>query len=320
MAPGRAPKPGAPGGGGPAGQRGVNIVFRAGLLYNGVTFAGARGLPGGAAARFGGEAVKKERRIVVKVGTSTLTHPSGKLFLERIDKLARVVSDVQNAGHKVVLVTSGAIGVGVSAIGLPRRPEELKYKQAAAAIGQCRLMHLYDKLFGEYGRVVSQILLSRPDTDIPERRENLLRTFEALLEWDVLPIVNENDSVSPEEIESARSKIFGDNDTLSAIVARLIRADLLVLLTDIDGLYDADPHQNPGARLVPRVSEITPALRQASGGAGSARGTGGMQTKLAAAEIALECGFDMVVANGASPSLLAEIVAGKDVGTLFRRD
>ncbi len=249
-----------------------------------------------------------------------MTHPSGKLFLERIDKLARVVSDVQNAGHKVVLVTSGAIGVGVSAIGLPRRPEELKYKQAAAAIGQCRLMHLYDKLFGEYGRVVSQILLSRPDTDIPERRENLLRTFEALLEWDVLPIVNENDSVSPEEIESARSKIFGDNDTLSAIVARLIRADLLVLLTDIDGLYDADPHQNPGARLVPRVSEITPALRQASGGAGSARGTGGMQTKLAAAEIALECGFDMVVANGASPSLLAEIVAGKDVGTLFRRD
>lgn len=260
------------------------------------------------------------RRVVVKLGTSTITHPSGSLNLRFLERLARVMSDLKGDGKELVLVSSGAISVGMGALALPERPGELRYKQAAAAVGQCRLMHVYDKIFGEYGIKVAQILLSRPDVDDGERRDNLISTFGALAEWGILPIVNENDSVSPEEIEEVRTKAFGDNDRLSAMVARLIGADLLVLLTDIDGLYDSDPRRNPGARLIARVSEIDAALRDASGGSGSPRGTGGMAAKLAAAEIALASGFDMVIAKGEDPSLLYEIADGRAVGTLFRRE
>ncbi len=261
----------------------------------------------------------QKRRIVVKVGTSTITHSTSLLNLQRLDALARAMTDLRNAGNELILVSSGAIAVGVGAMGLEKRPDELRFKQAAAAVGQCRLMHIYDKLFGEYGQQVSQILLSRPDVEEPERRHNLISTFEALIEWGVLPVVNENDSVSPEEIEQTHTRMFGDNDTLSAIVARLVRADLLVLLTDIDGLYDSDPRSNKSAKLISEVSEITDELLRASGGAGSARGTGGMLTKLSAAGIALEAGFDMVIARGDRPELLYDIADGKPVGTLFRR-
>lgn len=260
------------------------------------------------------------KRVVVKVGTSTLTHDTGRLHLERLDMLARTLSDLQNGGAEMILVTSGAIGAGVSALGLAAKPSALREKQAAAAVGQCRLMHLYDKLFAEYGRSVAQILLTRADVDDPERKGNLLAAFEALLEWGVLPVVNENDSVSPEEIEAEHTRIFGDNDTLSAVVAALVNADLLVLLSDIDGLYTGDPRHDPGARLIPHVGRITQAMRDTAGGAGSSRGTGGMLTKLSAGQIALDGGFSMCIANGAEPRILYDIMAGKDVGTLFRKE
>ena len=263
--------------------------------------------------------MNSKRRVVVKIGTSTITHKTGKLNLRRLDTLARVMTDLRNAGSDLILVSSGAIATGAGTLGLASFPNELRFKQAAAAVGQCRLMHVYDKLFGEYGQQVAQILLSRQDIDEPDRRHNLISTFEALLEWGVLPVVNENDSVTPEEIEHAGTRIFGDNDTLSAVVAKLVGADLLVLLTDIDGLYDSDPRENPSAALIPEVSEITDALRAASGGAGSARGTGGMITKLSAASIALESGFEMVIARGDNPEALYDIAAGKKVGTRFRQ-
>jgi glutamate 5-kinase len=192
-------------------------------------------------------------RIVVKVGTSTLTHETGKPNLRRLDELASALSDLKNAGSEIILVSSGAIAVGASKLGMKERPAELRLKQAAASVGQCELMHIYDKLFAEYGYTVGQILLTGEDVEHPGRRENLLHTFLALLKLGVVPVVNENDSVSFDEIETGQCKVLGDNDTLSAIVARLISADLLVLLTDIDGLYDADPRENPGARIIPMV-------------------------------------------------------------------
>ena len=257
------------------------------------------------------------QRIVVKVGTSTLTHESGSFNLRSMEHLVRVLADLQGMGHEIILVSSGAIGVGTARLGLPERPKELRMKQAAAAVGQCRMMHLYDKLFSEYNHCVSQILLTGEDVEAPLRAEHLRGTFSALLEMGVIPVVNENDSVSSAEIETGRHKVLGDNDTLSAIVAALCEVDLLVLLSDIDGLYEADPHTHPGAKLIHQVKELTPEILEMAGGAGTWRGTGGMATKLSAAKIAMEAGCDMVITNGARMEDLYDIVEGRDIGTRF---
>ena len=256
-------------------------------------------------------------RIVVKVGTSSLTHDTGRLNLPNMDLLARTLSDLEGMGHEIVLVSSGAIGVGSTKLGLKERPKELRMKQAAAAVGQCAIMHLYDKLFGEYNRMVAQILLTGEDVDAPVRAEHLHNTFESLLELGVIPVVNENDSVSSAEIETGKYKVLGDNDTLSAIVARLVGADLLVLLSDIDGLYTANPHTHPDAKLIPLVEDITPEVMALADGAGSALGTGGMSTKLRASRMVTSSGADMVIANGAHPELLYDIAEGRAAGTRF---
>ena len=261
--------------------------------------------------------VTAKKRIVVKVGTSTLTHNSGALDLRSIEKLVRVLADLRGNGYELILVSSGAIAVGTAKLGLSERPRELRIKQAAAAVGQCRIMHIYDTLFGEYNCTVAQILLTGDDVDDPERAAHLKATFTALLEMGVIPVVNENDSVSAAEIETGQHKILGDNDTLSAIVAKLCDADLLVLFSDIDGLYDADPRTNKSARLLSRIETLTDDILSMAGGAGSWRGTGGMATKLNAAHIAMNAGCDMVITNGSSPENLYEIVEGKSVGTLF---
>lgn len=256
-------------------------------------------------------------RIVIKVGTSTLAYPTGHVNLRRISRLCRVLSDFKNAGHEVILVSSGAIAVGVAELQMGARPTELRYKQAAAAVGQCNIMHIYDKLFSEYTCSVAQILLTGDDVDDPLRAEHLSNTFSALLEMGVIPIVNENDSVSSAEIETGHNKILGDNDTLSAIVAKLCKADLLVLLSDIDGLFDADPHSNPDAKLIPCVSELTEEVLHLAGGSGTWRGTGGMATKLNAAGIAMAAGVEMVITNGSRMEDIYGIVAGQPIGTRF---
>ena len=260
---------------------------------------------------------KQVRRLVVKVGTSTLTRDTGSLNLQNMERLARVLSDLEGMGYQVVLVSSGAIGIGTKKLRLDARPTELRMKQATAAVGQCIMMHIYDKLFAEYNRTVAQILLTGEDVDAPVRSEHLHNTFEALLELGVIPVVNENDSVSSAEIETGQCKVLGDNDTLSAIVARLCGADLLVLLSDIDGLYDADPRTHPEAQLIHHVEAVTPELRAMAGGAGTWRGTGGMATKLNAAQIALDAGIEMVIANGSNIESLYDIVNGADIGTRF---
>lgn len=257
------------------------------------------------------------QRIVVKVGTSTLLRESGGVNFREMDALARVLSDLKNMGSEIILVSSGAIGVGTVKLGLPKRPAELRRKQAAAAVGQCELMHLYDKFFGEYSQTVAQILLTDADVEDPHRREHLTGTFDAILDMGVIPVVNENDSVSSSEIETGSRKVLGDNDTLSAIVAGLCRADLLVLLSDIDGLYDADPRKDPAAQLIPRVTAITPEIEALAGGGGTKWGTGGMATKLSAARYAMEKGIDMVIANSDKLDALYDIVEGKPVGTRF---
>lgn len=261
--------------------------------------------------------MEKKQRIVVKVGTSTLTHDSGNLDLRSMEHLVRTLSDLSGMGHEIILVTSGAIAVGTAKLGLPERPKELRMKQATAAVGQCRMMHLYDKLFSEYNRSMAQILLTGDDVEEEDRAMHLRSTFSALLEMGVIPVVNENDSVSSAEIETGHHKVLGDNDTLSAIVARLCNADLLVLMSDINGLYDADPKTHPDAKLLHHVHEITPEILEMAGGAGSWRGTGGMATKLTAARIAMESGCDMVITNGARMEDLYGIVAGEDIGTRF---
>lgn len=259
----------------------------------------------------------QKQRIVVKVGTSTLTHSSGSLDLRSMERLVRVLADLSGSGREVILVTSGAIAVGTARMGLDERPRALRMKQAAAAVGQCRMMHIYDKLFSEYNCTVAQILLTGDDVEDPVRAGHLKNTFGSLLELGILPVVNENDSVSSAEIETGHHKVLGDNDTLSAIVAELCGADLLVLLSDIDGLYDRDPKRDPGAKLLHHVAELTPEILEMAGGAGTWRGTGGMATKLSAARIAMEAGCDMVITNGARPEDLYGIVEGRDVGTRF---
>ena len=258
----------------------------------------------------------EQRRITVKVGTSTLTHPNGTLNLRNMEHLVRVLSDLKNAGNDVILVTSGAIAVGVHKLRLSERPKELPLKQAAAAVGQCELMHLYDKFFSEYSVPVGQILLTREDVERPAVKECLLNTFYAILELGAIPIVNENDSVSHEEIES-KDNIFGDNDTLSAIVADMCDSDILVLLSDIDGLYDADPRTCSDARLIREVRVLDEEIRAMARGAGSGRGVGGMVTKLMAAEICMEGGVDMIIANGAHPEQLYALMDNTPFGTLF---
>lgn len=261
--------------------------------------------------------MEQKLRIVVKVGTSTLTHDSGDVDLRSMEHLVRTLSDLHGMGHEIILVTSAAITVGTARLGLAERPRELRMKQAAAAVGQCRIMHIYDKLFSEYNRSVAQILLTGDDVEDPDRALHLSNTFSALLEMRVIPIVNENDSVSSAEIETGHHKVLGDNDTLSAIVAELCRADLLVLLSDIDGLYTADPRSHPDAKLFHRIDQLTPEILETAGGAGSWRGTGGMATKLSAARIAMAAGCDMVITNGSRMEDLYGIVEGKDIGTRF---
>ena len=250
-------------------------------------------------------------RIVIKIGTSSLTHENGTVNLRRIEALCRIVSDVINKGDEVILVSSGAIGMGVGKLRLAERPSDIAGKQACAAVGQCELMYTYDKLFTEYNHVVAQILLTAPDLSCDDRRGKFEATVERLLALGVLPIINENDTVATEEI------VFGDNDTLAAQVAVTVRADLLVLLSDIDGLYTADPRKNPDARLIAEVRELTDDILALAGKAGTARGTGGMETKLKAARIVTEAGCDMIITNGEHPERLYGIVDGEQVGTRF---
>ncbi|MDO8686186.1 MAG: glutamate 5-kinase [Clostridiales bacterium] len=259
----------------------------------------------------------RSKRIVVKVGTSTLTYDTGKVNFTRIDRLVRILSDLQNRGIEVVLVTSGAIGVGVGKLKLDKKPVTIPEKQAVAAVGQCELMHIYSKIFSEYGHIVGQILLTKDVVEDNGGRQNVINTFETLLEKGIIPIVNENDSVSIEEIESGENRVFGDNDTLSAIVAKLIHADTLVILSDIDGFYDSDPRKDNGSKLISVVLDVTAEFEEYAGGAGTGRGTGGMATKLAAAKIVMEAGIDMVLASGAEPLVLGDIFEGKAIGTLF---
>ena len=259
--------------------------------------------------------IKDYKRIVVKVGTSTLTYDNGKINLYRIEKLARILSDMMNSGKEVVLVTSGAIGVGISKLNLKEKPKSIREKQAVAAVGQCELMHIYSKFFGEYSHVVGQVLLTRDVVEDDHVRNNVCNTFETLLENGIIPIVNENDTVAIDEIENIVR--FGDNDNLSAIVANLVRADLLIILSDIDGFYDKDPRNNEDSVMLKEIREITKELEDCCGGAGSNLGTGGMITKLMAAEKAMESGVSMILSNGENPEILLDIIKGEDIGTLF---
>lgn len=261
------------------------------------------------------ENIKNHKRIVVKVGTSTLTYSNGNINLSRIEKLTRVLSDLMNSGKEVVLVTSGAVGVGINKLKLKERPKTIKEKQAAAAVGQSELMNIYAKFFGEYSHIVGQVLLTRDVVEDDHIRQNVVNTFETLINNKVIPIVNENDTVSIDEIENIVR--FGDNDNLSAIVSGLVSADLLIILSDIDGFYDSDPRKNPNSRLIRVVEEITPELEACAGGAGSTLGTGGMATKLIAAKTATSSGAHMILANGNEPTILLDIINGNEIGTLF---
>lgn len=257
-----------------------------------------------------------QNRIVIKVGTSTLTNEMGKSDLRSFDRLACTLSDIQNMGYEVILVSSGAIAVGTNKLNMKARPTSMRLKQAAAAVGQCSIMFLYDKFFGDYDKTIGQILLNAEDMEQEEKKENLINTFNALLEMGIIPVVNENDSVSYSEIES-EDRLFGDNDMLSAVVAILCRAKRLVILSDINGFYDSDPRLHPKAKLIPKIEQINEDIYQLAGGAGSRRGTGGMKTKLQAAELATTQGIDTIITNGKNPSALYEIIKGGSVGTLF---
>lgn len=250
-------------------------------------------------------------RIVVKIGTSTLTHATGHLNIRRVAELCRVVSDIKNAGHEVILVSSGAIGMGVGKLGLRQRPTDIPTKQAAAAVGQCELMYTYDKLFGEYHHTVAQLLITGEDVASEKRHRNFSNTLNKLLELGAMPIINENDTVATEEI------VIGDNDTLAAIVAESVKAKLLVLLSDIDGLYTSDPRKDATAFLISEVRVLDDSVKALAGVSGSEQGTGGMITKLQAAEICMGCGCDMVIANGNDPEHLYDILEGKQIGTRF---
>lgn len=250
-------------------------------------------------------------RIVVKVGTSTLAHSTGRMNIFLVEELCKVLSDLKNIGHEVILVSSGAIGMGMGKLNIKKRPDDIPTKQAAAAVGQCELMYTYDRLFSQYNHTTAQVLVTGSDMKSEERHRNFENTLNRLLELGALPIINENDTVATEEI------VIGDNDTLAAIVSVSVKADLLVLLSDIDGLYTADPRRDKNATLLSRIETLTPEIMALGEGKGSSLGTGGMKTKLHAAEIATNDGIDMVIANGATPLNLYGIVKGEEIGTRF---
>ena len=253
-----------------------------------------------------------DMRIVVKVGTSTLAHPTGRLNIQRMEKLCKVLSDLKNMGHEIILVSSGAIAMGFGKLNLSERPKDVPTKQSSASVGHSELMYIYDKLFTEYNHTVSQLLITAPDIEEGGvRKQNFHNTLARLLELGALPVINENDTISTEEFG------IGDNDTLSAIVAVTIQADLLILLSDIDGLFDGDPRKNPDAKLIDTVEKIDEHIISLGGGSGSNLGTGGMATKLRAAQMATAAGCEMVIANGQSPEVLYDVAAGKRVGTRF---
>ncbi len=255
--------------------------------------------------------IKSSETIVVKVGTSTLSYPNGKLNFQRIDKLAGVLAGLQKKGKKIILVSSGAIAVGSGKLGLSSKPTDLAEKQALAAVGQADLMKVYQKLFESRNQLVAQVLLTRDIVTVSERRKNASNTLDALMQMDVIPLINENDTVATDEI------VFGDNDTLSAYVASLVKADLLILMSDIDGLYSADPKVDPEATIIPLITELNGALEKTARGSNSNFGTGGMITKISAARVCREAGIPVSITNGAKPEILNEIIAGKPTGTLF---
>jgi glutamate 5-kinase len=255
--------------------------------------------------------ITAKKRVVIKLGTSTLTHRTGKLNIRRVETLVKIIADLRNHGTDIIIVSSGAIGLGMSKIGLTDRPKETAVKQACAAVGQVDLMYMYDKLFGEYGYKVAQILLTKYVIDTP-RSGNVYNTIENLLKYNVIPVVNENDTVAIDELELE----VGENDTLAAYVALMAKADLLIILSDIDGFYDGDPSK-PGTKLIPFIDKITPEIEKAAGGAGSSLGTGGMATKVKAAKLITEKGIDLAIINGKNPSALYELFDGKEIGTVF---
>ena len=256
--------------------------------------------------------ISKKKRIVIKVGTTTLTHKTGRLNIRRMERLVKTLADIQNSGHEIILVSSGAIGLGMSKIGLKERPTDTPMKQACAAVGQCELMYMYDKLFGEYNLNVAQILLTRYILETP-RKNNVENTFFKLIEHNIIPVVNENDTVAIDELELA----VGENDSLAAHVGMFCHADLLVIMSDIDGFFDGDPRTNPDAKLIPVVEKIDDRIKSLAGDAVSGLGSGGMITKINAAEIAMNAGFDMAIVNGRNPDILYELFDGKQVGTVF---
>ena len=256
--------------------------------------------------------ISQKKRIVIKVGTTTLTHKTGRLNIRRMERLVKTLADIQNSGREIILVSSGAIGLGMSKMGLKERPTDTPMKQACAAVGQCELMYMYDKLFGEYNLNVAQILLTRYILETP-RKNNVENTFFKLIEHNIIPVVNENDTVAIDELELA----VGENDSLAAHVGMFCHADLLVIMSDIDGFFDGDPRTNPDAKLIPVVEKIDDKIKALAGDAVSGLGSGGMITKINAAEIAMNAGFDMAIVNGRNPNILYELFDGKQVGTVF---
>ena len=257
--------------------------------------------------------ISDKKRIVIKIGTSTLTHKTGRLNIRRVEELIKTIADLQNSGKEIIIVSSGAVGLGTAKLGLKERPKDTPSKQACAAVGQCELMYMYDNQFAKYSLTVAQILLTKVVIE-SESRVNVINTFQKLLEHNVIPIVNENDTVAIDELLLE----VGENDSLAAIVAHLSQADLLIILSDIDGLYDKDPHSNPDAKLIHVVEEITDEIRNLAGGAGTSFGKGGMITKINAADIAKSAGIDMVIMNGNNPENLYNFFEGKQTGTLFK--
>ncbi len=258
--------------------------------------------------------ISEKKRIVIKLGTSTLAHKTGKLNIRRMTNLVRVISDLHNSGREIIMVSSGAVGLGAGKLGLPEKPKDTKTKQAVAAIGQCELMHVYDDMFAKYSVTVAQILLTKAIINNPNHCENFMNTVEKLVNMGVIPIVNENDTIAIDELELE----IGENDSLSALVAELSRADLLLILSDIDALYDDDPRSNPDAKPIPLVEKITPEIEAVAGGAGTSLGTGGMSTKITAAKIATNAGIDMIIMNGKDPEKLYDLFEDKEIGTLFK--
>ena len=258
--------------------------------------------------------ISEKKRIVIKLGTSTLAHKTGKLNIRRMTNLVRVISDLHNSGREIIMISSGAVGLGAGKLGLPEKPKDTKTKQAVAAIGQCELMHVYDDMFAKYSVTVAQILLTKTIINNPNHCENFMNTVEKLVGMDVIPIVNENDTIAIDELELE----IGENDSLSALVAELSRADLLLILSDIDSLYDDDPRTNPDAKPIPLVEKITPEIEAMAGGAGTSLGTGGMSTKITAAKIATNAGIDMIIMNGRDPEKLYDLFEDKEIGTLFK--